>query len=48
MQRKFAVIVDDGVARIGASLESYDNIRLLSEHIGNLAFSLVSQKPEVA
>ena len=42
VQGKLPIIVDDGVARIAPSLEADDDIRLLCQHIGDLAFSLVA------
>ena len=42
MQCELAVIVDDGMARIGSSLKSYNDVRLLGEHIGNLSLALIA------
>ena len=42
MQREFAVIVDDGMACVGAALESDNNIGGFREQIGHFALSLVA------
>ena len=42
VQRKFSIIIYDCVARIGSALKTDDDVRLLSKHVCNLAFSLVS------
>src|SRR5699024_7138714 len=42
MQSKLPVIVYNGMARIGASLKSYNDIRLSGEHICDLSLALVS------
>ena len=42
MKRKLSVIVHDGVSCVGTTLETYDNVSFLSQHIGNLTFSFVS------
>jgi hypothetical protein len=42
VQGKFAVVVDDGVAGIGAALVTNDNIGLAGKHVGNLAFSFIA------
>ncbi len=42
VQGKFSIIVHNGVACICPSLKADNNIRLLSQHIGNLALSFIS------
>ena len=42
VQRKAAIIVDDGVARVGSALKADDNIGLLGQHIGDLALAFVA------
>ena len=42
MQCKFAVIIYNRMTCIGSALESYDNISFFPQHIGDLAFSLVT------
>ncbi len=42
MQGKSAVLVYNCVARIGAALKTDNDIRLLREHIGNFAFTLIA------
>ena len=42
VQGKLSVIVDDGVASIGAALKANDNIRGLREQVCDLAFPLVT------
>mgnify|MGYP002702676285 CR=1 FL=1 len=41
MQRKLPVIVYNGMSRIGAALETDNNIRLFGKHIRNLAFPFI-------
>ena len=42
VQGKFTIFVDNGMAGIGAALETDDHIRLLCQCIRNFAFSLIS------
>ena len=42
VQRKAAIIVDDGVACVGTALEADDNIGVLRQHIGDLALAFVA------
>ena len=42
MKCEFTVIIYDGVARIGSTLKSYDDIGFLSKHVSDLAFTLIS------
>ena len=42
MQRKSAVVVDDGMPGVRAALEADDNIGIRGEHIGDLALALVA------
>ncbi len=42
MQRKFAIIIDNGMPRVGASLKTYDDVCLLRKHIRDLSFALVT------
>ena len=42
MKCEFTVIIYDGVASIGSSLKSYDNISFLRELISNFTFTFVS------
>ena len=42
VQGEAAAVIDDGVAGIGAALEADDDVRALSQHIGDLALALVA------
>ena len=42
MQRKAAIVVDNGVAGVRSALEADDHIGLLGQQIGDLALSLVA------
>ena len=42
MQRKFALVIDDGVAGVRAALKTDDNIRIRRKHVGHLALALVT------
>ena len=42
VQGKLAVVVDDGVAGVGAALEPDDDIRFRRQHVGDFAFALVA------
>ena len=42
VQSKAAVLIDDGMARVGSPLEPDNNIRLLGKHIRDLAFSFIA------
>ena len=42
MKCEFTVIIYDGVARIGSTLKSYDDISFLSKHICDLAFTFIA------
>ena len=42
MQCELAVIIYDGMSGIGSTLETNDNVRFFSQHIGNLTFSFIS------
>ena len=42
MKCEFTVIIYDGVAGIGSTLKSYDDISFFSQHIGNLTFSFIA------
>ena len=42
MERKTAIIIDDGMTGIRAALETNHNVRLGGQHIGDLALALVA------
>ena len=42
VQSKAAIIVDDGVARVGSALKADDHVGLLGQHIRDLALALVA------
>ena len=42
VQSKAAIIIDDGVARVGSALKADDHVGLLGQHIGDLALALVA------
>src|SRR5699024_405362 len=42
VQRKAAIVVDDGMARVGSALEADDHVCLFGKHVGNFAFSFVA------
>ena len=42
MKGKFSIVIDNGMSRIGSSLESHDNVRFLGKHIGDLSLSLIT------
>ncbi len=42
MQGELAVIVYNGMSRIGSSLKTDDDIRILRHHIRDLTFSLIA------
>ena len=42
VQGEPAVVVDDGVARVGSALKADDHVGLLGQHVGDLALALVA------
>ncbi|MPN34781.1 hypothetical protein SDC9_182275 [bioreactor metagenome] len=42
MQRKFPIITDDGVSRVGAALKTDDHIGFLRKQVGNFALAFVA------
>ena len=42
MQRKFSIVIYNGMSCVGTALEPHDNVRFLCKRICDLAFSLIS------
>ena len=42
MEGKFSIIIDNGVPRVCAALETHDDVAVFGKHVGNFAFSLVA------
>ncbi len=46
VQREPAIVINNGVSRVGTALEADDHIRVLRQHVGDLAFPFVA--PQLA